>query len=195
MNENLCIIIDAMTLLESVQKLCDTLSKIKSIDESVSNELMNNFDALNDLLIKMNQSYSKRSLKPYKCLKCNQTNPKMFNRKKTECVPCMSKAAYEIIKDKINNGKERNIAARISRGHCSKCELKVTRENAQMFDWDHRNPKEKTYLISRMNRKSDELFYSEIEKCDLLCRNCHAMRTMQQFNANELQKRRTKDKI
>ncbi len=184
-----------MTLLESAQKLCATLSKTKTLDENLSKELMHNFDTLNDLLIQMNESISKRSRKPHKCLKCNQMNPEMFNRKKSECVPCMSKAAYETIKNKINDGKERNVLARISRGQCSKCELKVARENAQMFDWDHINPAEKTYLISRMNRKSDELFYSEIAKCDLLCRNCHAMRTMQQINENELQKRKTKDKL
>ena len=184
-----------MTLAESASRLYETLKNVKYLDATLTQELTKTFDALNDVLIKglQNIQPQKRSLKEHKCLKCNQTNPTMFNRKKTECVPCMSKAAYEKMKEGINIGKERNIAARISRVQCSHCELKVTRENAQMFDWDHRNPAEKTYLVSRMNRKSDESFNTEIAKCDLLCRNCHAMRTMRQHQANVLRKRQTKD--
>ena len=186
-----------MTLAESASRLYETLKNVKYLDQTLTQELTKTFDALNDVLTKglQNIQPQKRSLKEHKCLKCNQTNPTMFNRKKTECVPCMSKAAYEKMKEGINIGKERNIAARISRVQCSHCELNVTRENAQMFDWDHRNPVEKTNPISRMNRKSDELFNAEIAKCDLLCKNCHGMRTQRQFDANEIRKRQTKDKI
>jgi len=136
----------------------------------------------------------KGSQKELKCLKCNEIDPKMFNRKKTECVPCMSKAGYVKIKVKIEKGKERNILARISREKCSVCSLIVTRENAQMFDWDHRNPTEKTHAISRMNCRPDDLFFAEIAKCDLMCKNCHGMRTIQQHKDNEIPKRKSTKK-
>jgi DNA-directed RNA polymerase subunit RPC12/RpoP len=138
------------------------------------------------------QRAKKREMK-YKCLKCNQTNRSMFNRKKTECTPCMSKVLYGKQKIKIEKGKERNVAARIARGECTVCKLKVTRENALSFDWDHRNPSEKTHQISKMNCKSDELFYSEIAKCDIVCRNCHIIKTQYQFDNNLIPKRKCKN--
>jgi hypothetical protein len=130
--------------------------------------------------------------KDYKCLKCNETNPLMFNRKISECTPCMSKAGYEKIKVKLEKGKERNIMARIAREECACCKLKVTRDNAICFDWDHREPSNKIYPISRMNYKTDELFNVEIEKCDLLCKHCHAVRTKYQFDNNIIMKRKSK---
>ena len=45
------------------------------------------------------------------------------------------------------------------------------------IEFHHRNPDEKEYDISRMIRRySKERIMVEIEKCDVLCRNCHAMR-------------------
>ena len=126
-----------------------------------------------------------------KCSKCHTTNPKNFNRKKTECTQCMSKAGYEKIKIRLESGKERNIQARLDRKECSVCNLKVERTNAQMFDWDHKNPFEKCFAISKMNYKKDEIFFQEIAKCDLTCRNCHMMRTMSQFQSNEIPKRKS----
>ncbi len=128
----------------------------------------------------------------YKCITCNQTNPLMFNRTKSKCTPCTSKSQYKNIKVKIDKGKERNITARISRKECVDCGLKVTRENALSFDWDHRNPAEKSFAISKMNYKSDELFYAEIAKCDITCRNCHIIKTKYQFDNNLIKKRQCK---
>jgi len=124
------------------------------------------------------------------CAKCHTTDPKRFNRKKTECTQCISKAAYEKIKIRLNTGKERNIQARLARKECSVCKLHVERHNAQMFDWDHRNPAEKRFAISKLNYKEDAPFFQEIAKCDLTCRNCHIMRTMAQFQNNEIPKRK-----
>lgn len=131
-------------------------------------------------------------LKDHKCLKCNETNPIMFSRKNSECTPCMSKAGYEKIKVKLEKGKERNVLSRIARGACVSCKFNVTKENALSFDWDHREPSKKLFNISRMNYKTDELFYAEIAKCDILCRNCHAIKTQYQFDNNLIGKRKCK---
>ncbi len=42
--------------------------------------------------------------------------------------------------------------------------------------WHHRDPLTKTMTISR-DRRSKAAILAEIEKCDLLCANCHAIRT------------------
>ena len=46
--------------------------------------------------------------------------------------------------------------------------------NPAFMDWHHRDPKEKTGLISRLVRHASiETLQKEIDKCDCLCANCH----------------------
>jgi len=41
------------------------------------------------------------------------------------------------------------------------------------LDLHHRNPKDKDYTISKMKTYSDKLIKIEVQKCDLICANCH----------------------
>ena len=46
------------------------------------------------------------------------------------------------------------------------------------MDFDHRNPAEKEYFISKITRtQSAERIKKELAKCDLVCSNCHRERT------------------
>lgn len=186
-----------MAFKESFAITLDLIKRAEFMDRESALEIVGLLEALNKTLTTIVESKKepiivKGSIKPYGCLKCKETDPTQFNRKKTECTPCMSKAGYEKIKVKLDEGKERNILARLERGNCSVCNLVVTRDTAQMFDWDHKSPAEKSCAISRMNYKSDEIFRAEIAKCDLTCRNCHMMRTMVQFKDNSIKKRTCK---
>ncbi len=50
-----------------------------------------------------------------------------------------------------------------------------------VMDMDHREPDKKEYNISRMiNCGSWKKFKEEIDKCDIVCSNCHRERTYQQ---------------
>ena len=42
-----------------------------------------------------------------------------------------------------------------------------------IFDFHHRNPEKKEFVWAKMKLKSDEKILSELDKCDLLCSNCH----------------------
>src|SRR5271165_2858108 len=55
-------------------------------------------------------------------------------------------------------------------------------EPCQM-DFDHRNPIEKVNSISKMGWDSVSLqkIKLEIQKCDLVCANCHRLRTRKQY--------------
>lgn len=178
-----------MSLLKSFEELVELL---KIHEDKLQKETLvtiaNHILSCKTILTE-NSPQKSTGKKERKCLKCNTTNPENFNRKKTECIQCMSKAGYEKIKVRLDAGKERNIQARLDRKECSVCNLKVERQNAQMFDWDHKNPAEKRYAISKMNYKEDSIFFEEITKCDLTCRNCHMMRTMSQFQQNTIPKR------
>jgi len=47
-----------------------------------------------------------------------------------------------------------------------------------VMDFDHRDPTAKKYNVSQMlYRFSWKKIQDEIEKCDLVCANCHRIRT------------------
>jgi len=56
-------------------------------------------------------------------------------------------------------------------GSCLACKRKITEENYFCFDFDHIDPSNKTYEISKMVNKpfSNEEIDNEISKCNLLC--------------------------
>ena len=67
------------------------------------------------------------------------------------------------------------------RGGCLKCEMKCLEGNEFLFDLDHRDPEEKTILVSQLVSKSWDYFNTqlplEMAKCDLLCCGCHWIKT------------------
>lgn len=47
-----------------------------------------------------------------------------------------------------------------------------------IMHFDHRNPKDKLRNVSKMGSYSEKLLLKEIEKCDVVCANCHGLRTL-----------------
>jgi hypothetical protein len=45
------------------------------------------------------------------------------------------------------------------------------------FHFDHRDPKEKIAGIAQLMHRPEEEIKAEADKCDLVCANCHAIRT------------------
>jgi len=64
---------------------------------------------------------------------------------------------------------------------CLHCKRIVTLQTCAAFDFDHRDEENKVICISLIVRKNEALFQNyfqtEIPKCDLLCRNCHHIKT------------------
>lgn len=61
-------------------------------------------------------------------------------------------------------------------GYCFHCELIYDGTNAAVFDFHHVDPSYKEGSISSMLiNKSWEATLVELNKCDLLCKNCHAL--------------------
>lgn len=67
---------------------------------------------------------------------------------------------------------------KLARRQCMDCGLEITIENYFVFDLDHRDPANKAFTVSQhyWNVQTDRLI-AEIEKCDLVCANCHRVRT------------------
>ena len=67
-------------------------------------------------------------------------------------------------------------AIKLDRG-CIDCGY---REAACALDFDHRDPEHKLFTISQSMQRNLDLLLAEIAKCDVRCRNCHAIRTKEQ---------------
>ena len=63
---------------------------------------------------------------------------------------------------------------------CTDCGLKY---HPCVMDFDHMPEFEKTYSVSDMSYKSLDSVRKEIEKCELVCSNCHRMRTNNRMNS------------
>lgn len=48
-----------------------------------------------------------------------------------------------------------------------------TLEEARLLDWHHRDPATKSCKVSLMHSRSLESVNAEIDKCDVLCQECH----------------------
>lgn len=78
-------------------------------------------------------------------------------------------------KQQINNLA---LQTKLDRKCCIDCGLQCTVQNYVVFDWDHRDPSAKSFTISEKKHSvSQETLLAEIAKCDLRCKNCHAIRT------------------
>jgi hypothetical protein len=71
-------------------------------------------------------------------------------------------------------------------------ELIVNDENLPMFCWDHIDRTQKTANVARLLKKTEELVQQEIDKCQLLCHNCHAMKGIQDGDHYSIEKQTTK---
>lgn len=65
---------------------------------------------------------------------------------------------------------------------CMRCPIRYNGENASIFHLHHREPSEKSFSIGNqtMNKAWSKIL-TEVEKCDLLCANCHEMEHSAKF--------------
>lgn len=131
------------------------------------------------------------------CKKCNSTKPlEDFPKSKNEkfgraysCKPCFNKTSRENHAKRVSRGdgyreklnskrrltlqERKKIAVDYKGGVCSDCGGKFL---PCVYDFHHLNPKEKDYDPSAAAALSMQTMYEELEKCILLCANCHRIR-------------------
>jgi hypothetical protein len=70
------------------------------------------------------------------------------------------------------------IDQKVARVACMDCLKKVERDNTFVFDFDHRDPEQKSFAISEyLHTYTTDRLLHEMDKCDLICANCHRVRT------------------
>lgn len=110
------------------------------------------------------------------CPKCH-TPESLFYHNTRECIPC--------VKARYRTGKARELDAKMKRETCADCDLAVTPETHLAFEWDHREQCHKKFSVSQMATCSNETFYKEIEKCDLVCVLHHRLRSIRRLHSGE----------
>lgn len=73
-------------------------------------------------------------------------------------------------------GRKRKIQLiQLKDGKCQKCGIKYDGTNGSIFDFHHKNPDEKEFNLSMskaISRKWEDIL-TELNKCILICSNCH----------------------
>lgn len=69
-------------------------------------------------------------------------------------------------------------------GKCKDCNILASENNYSIFEFHHLDPNQKDFAIgeTRILKKSQEEVYAEIDKCVLLCANCHRLRHQNERN-------------
>ena len=104
-----------------------------------------------------------------RCALCNRTFETVkYGGKRIYCFECNPRNSAKSIT--IIRRKARDIAIDKLGGKCKKC----GNNKQYLLEFHHRNPNEKDGGISEFAKRYDlGKFFEEIDKCDLLCCNCH----------------------
>lgn len=60
-------------------------------------------------------------------------------------------------------------------GECTRCSLKLIDTHYAVFDFHHKDPKEKDEVFKGLKMKKWETIEKELKKCVLVCSNCHRL--------------------
>lgn len=115
------------------------------------------------------------------------TNSSYMYNKMLECKPCKNKRFKDeyykdIEKSRLYyrtraQGSGFKLRALAYKGNkCLDCMLEVNQDNYVIFDFHHLIPSEKEFTPSNILNHSWKKLTKELDKCVLLCSNCHRLR-------------------
>lgn len=98
-----------------------------------------------------------------KCILCRREFKDYQGKLRTRCGSCNTR---------IRRYRTKLAAIKYLGGECKKCGWKG--DNA-VFQFHHINPDEKEFTFGNVGNKSWNFLKKELDKCVLLCANCHAL--------------------
>ena len=147
-----------------------------------------------DGMLKRKEHVFIEDIESKECCRCHEIKPLAeFGKNKKarwdgltyDCKKCRnirSRNEYHLSdrKPQINNyavkrRREAKIKAVEYKGNkCQDCGIEhIANYNTSIFQFHHRDPNEKDFAVSQINMRSFDNFKQELDKCDLLCANCH----------------------
>jgi hypothetical protein len=104
--------------------------------------------------------------KVHKCGNCGDTKPEnFFVGRYTQCKKCRRTGQNNLTQ------KHKKVLVEYKGGRCEICGYKKC---LAALDFHHRNPNEKDPKWVKMRKWTPERVKKEVDKCQLLCRNCHS---------------------
>lgn len=170
-----------MTLLnKGMEKFVHELKLLVEEGKSRS-ELANYFNVHASTIRRWLAKYSLSKPREHKCA-CGETRPEWFTAgRMSECKLCRSQRQTEL----YNRYKQE--AVNYKGGECQKCGYKKCLAS---LDFHHLDPNEKDTNWKNMKHWSFENTKAELDKCILVCRNCHG-----EIHDEEYRKRREENRL
>lgn len=115
----------------------------------------------------MAAGWNKGSKKPYLCKHCGETDPEKFFNKtnmKSCCLKCHTMTVHQ---------KQRELKVRAVEhmgGKCAHCGYEGV---SAVYDFYHLDPATKEFSWGNKRTSNWENLVAELDKCVLLCANCH----------------------
>lgn len=103
---------------------------------------------------------------PTTCIICNKKIANLYqSNNSNKCGTCLTNLRRFLIK---------KFAVEYKGGKCDNCGFKG---NVACYDFHHINPKEKKFSVNAVNlaNKKWKIVKQELDKCQLLCSNCHRL--------------------
>ena len=102
----------------------------------------------------------------YTCRTCGTKGEENFYKSaQYQCKSCWNKRTYQTGIEKLNRLKT-------ARGGC--CERCGYNKYLGALQWHHTDPTVKEYGIGQRRGLTESQLQDEVDKCQLLCANCHA---------------------
>lgn len=99
-----------------------------------------------------------------KCKFCGKKTEDNHRKGRTRCNSCNTK---------IRRVRNKIAAIQYLGGQCNDCGIKATWCNHSIFEFHHKNSFLKEFAIGKVANKSWLVIKTELNKCELLCSNCH----------------------
>lgn len=101
----------------------------------------------------------------------------------SSCLPCQAakKRAHYVPRGSRNKIPVHLFVRqyKIALKHCVICMIEINDNNFMMFALDHRDPTQKLFNLSQANSQPRHVVLAECQKCELMCHNCHHLKTHQ----------------
>jgi hypothetical protein len=116
------------------------------------------------------------------CTKCNETKDldafykKTALRLKAVCKKCCNRYSADRWK------KRKLKAIEYKGGKCISCGYN---KYPDVLEFHHRDPSEKEFEWNKLRKRNWESVLKELDKCDMLCANCHRERHHEIFSLNK----------
>jgi len=130
------------------------------------------FRYINDLLHNTKMCTKCEIIKPLSRFYKDRRNNGYLSRC-ISCYKCYSDSSGNREKHKLHYNGNKDRAIDYLGGKCKDCDEVFIRD---VYDFHHRNPKEKSFGIGEKLQGVWKNLPPELDKCDLLCANCHRTR-------------------